>query len=288
MEKIKGKYIFSENEINDIINLYLNGESSVDISKKYGLNNHKPILKILHSNNIDVNRSLSTRKYKLNEKYFDLIDDQNKAYILGFLFADGSLNQNKQTISMSLQEEDYKILESIRNKIGSEKQLAFLDYSNKNDFGYTYKNQYRLLMFSKYMCNSLINIGMVQNKSLVLDFPNIPKEFHSHFIRGYFDGDGSFCVYYTKENKFQPLITITSTEQFCKATQKILKDNLNIPCGNIYDASCKNGITKVLSISGAIQTKKVLDWLYHDAELFLERKHEKYINAFYLNNSLSA
>ena len=288
MDKSKGKYIFSENETSDIINSYLNGESSVSISKRYGLNNHKPILKLLHSNNVSVNRSLSTRKYKLNEKYFDLIDSPNKAYILGFLFADGSLNKDKQTISMSLQEDDWDILEKIRNEIDSEKQLEFLNYSNKKDFGYTYKNQYRLSMFSKYMCESLINIGMVQNKSLILEFPNIPKEFHSHFIRGYFDGDGSFCAYYTKENKFQPLVTITSTEQFCIKIQNILRDNLNIPCGNIYEASCKNGITKVLSISGSIQTKKVLDWLYHDAELFLERKHEKYINAFYLNNSLSA
>lgn len=278
--------VFTDNEIKDIIDSYLNGESSVKIGKRYGIS-HKTILKTLHKNNVEVSQKKLVRKYTLNENYFDDINTPNKAYILGFLWADGHNGISKSTLTMSLQEEDFEILEKIRHELNSNKPLEYLDYSNKHDFGYHYKNQYRINVFSKHMCMSLENLGMLQNKSLKLKFPNIPETLYRHFIRGYFDGDGSFCGHYTKLNKFQPIVTFTSTNDFCITLQKIIKSNINIPGGNIYDASCKNGITKVLSISGVTQVKTLLDWLYLDADLFLDRKYQKYINA-YINNSLSA
>lgn len=287
-EFIYNKKIITKEQVGNIIDSYVLGESCTKLGKKYNVS-HKCILKILHKYNIEVNRKYSNRKYKINEIYFDNIDTPNKAYILGFLYADGNVNikNHKNTLSISLQEEDGYILELMREEMNSEKPLEYIDYSNKNNFGYHYKNQYRLLVFNKHICESLITIGMVQNKSLVLEFPNIPKELYSHFIRGYFDGDGSFCPHYLKNGKFQPLISFTSTDSFCRSIKNILVNTLNISGGNIYEASCHNGITKVLSLSGVIQTKTILDWLYKDANMFLKRKYNKYINSFYSDNSLS-
>lgn len=45
------------------------------------------------------------------------------------------------------------------------------------------------------MANDLINLGCVPNKSLILMPPNLKNKFISHFIRGYFDGDGSIGRY---------------------------------------------------------------------------------------------
>ena len=50
----------------------------------------------------------------MDEKYFDNIDTQNKAYTLGFLFADGYNSISKSTVSMALQESDGYILDKIR------------------------------------------------------------------------------------------------------------------------------------------------------------------------------
>ena len=107
-----GERIFSEEETQDIIQSYLNGESSVKIGKRYNVT-HKPILKLLKRNNIYVDKLARRfhRQYGLNEDYFINIDTPNKAYILGFFFADGNNNPSKQTISMALQEEDQEILE---------------------------------------------------------------------------------------------------------------------------------------------------------------------------------
>lgn len=195
MSKEKPRYneiIFLDIEEQNIVDMYTEQNmSTVKIAKVYGCNHHK-IEHILEKHDIP-RTGASRRKYKLNEAYFDFIDNQNKAYILGFLFADGYNSIPKHTVTMSLQEDDKEILEKIRCEIGSEKELEFLDYSNKHDFGYTYKNQWRLNMFSKHMCDSLDKLGMHQNKSLILEFPDIDKSLYRHFIRGYFDGDGD-CI----------------------------------------------------------------------------------------------
>lgn len=128
------------------------------------------------------------------------------------------------------------------------------------------------------MCNSLNSIGMTQNKSLTLEFPAIDPSLYSHFIRGYFDGDGSVCFSAKTGNS---IVTITSTNSFCEKIKSIISSTLNIHVG-VYDASNKNSITKVASISGTNQVKVFLDYIYNDAELYLERKYKKYEQKYLL------
>lgn len=264
--------IFTEEEEKKIIEPYKNGMSSVKIGKEFGVS-HKKIARILDKYGVQ-RVGNGRRKYSLNEDYFDSIDNQNKAYILGFLYADGYNGFEKSTISLSLQEDDFEILEAIRKEIGSEKPLEYIDYSEKHDFGYTYKNQYRLLMFSKHMCETLKNIGMIQNKSLELSFPDIDPTLYSHFIRGYFDGDGSVFFYNTNCS-----VTITSTKVFCQKIKEILEHELGIHVG-IYDASNKNEITKVASISGKNQVKLFYEYIYNNASLYMDRKFQKFSSKY--------
>lgn len=128
-----------------IVSDYTNGLSMAKIGEKYNIPRHR-VSKILQEYNVKRNY-ISIRKYTLDENYFETIDTPNKAYILGLLFADGSNNPSKMTVSISLQEEDVQLLEKIRSELKSTKPLEYLNYSNKHDFGYSYKNQYRLLFF---------------------------------------------------------------------------------------------------------------------------------------------
>lgn len=136
----------------------------------YGVGN-KCIANVLSDRGIERDRSLSTRIYRLDENYFDVLNTPNKCYIFGLLLSDGNNNRKKSTVSISLQEEDREILEKIRLELNSDKPLEYLDYSNKHDFGYNYKNQYRLLFFSSKLCDALSSNGLVPNKSLILEFP---------------------------------------------------------------------------------------------------------------------
>lgn len=192
---------------------------------------------------------------------------------------------------MTLEESDFQDLERIRFEIGSDHPLEFIDYSDKHDFGYTYKNQYRLLLFSTHMCKTLESIGMVPNKSLVADFPTLPSELVRHFVRGLFDGDGSVYRYkYKNRNSYQHTLTITSTLSLCEKLVNVVESALDINC-HIYDASNHNGITKVFTISGKNQIKKFMDWIYDGSDLKLQRKYDRYIQYFYsdenINNTLT-
>lgn len=286
-KEVYNKISFNEAELEDIKNSYLNGESSVSIGKRYGYS-HKPILKALREMGVEIDQKRFVRKYKLNESYFDVIDVPSKAYILGLLHSDGSNNMNKSTISISLQEEDRELLEKVRKEIGSEKPLEYLDYTNKHDFGYNYKNQYRLLMFSSHMCNQLDLLGITPNKSLTIGFPDwISNDLLSHYIRGVYDGDGSIYSFYRNDNNIPITVTITATSSFCEELKIRCEKILGITAG-IYDASCHNGITKVFTLSGRNISKTFLDWIYKDADLYLQRKYDRYCKYYGINNSLSA
>lgn len=281
-----------DQEKEQIIDMYKNGMSITQIGEKLKIY-HKLVSKVLEENNIQrVNNN--KRIYKLNEHYFDKIDSPNKAYILGFFYADGCNMIDKCTVAMSLEETDKEILEKIRLEMESERELEFINQSKRKDknTNYKYKDMWRLLLFSSHLCHVLNNLGMVPNKSLQLEFPEwLDKKLYSHFIRGYFDGDGSLCIYQKNNGKYQPLLSITSTDNFCQKCLEIMRNKLNIG-GGIYDASSHNNITKVLSISGFVQLEKILNWLYKDAELYMKRKHDIYIKQFmsakYINNPLAA
>lgn len=268
----------SSQEIIQIIKLYHDKYSTTKIGIQLGIH-HKIISEILKENEIMVKSAISSRKYDLNEYYFDKIDTPNKAYILGLFYADGYNSVNKGALRLSLNVEDEDILLKICKELNYSKPLSVIKCSNKvASNGYVSKDMCTLDIYSRYMSNVLLNYGLFQNKSLILSFPTLCNEkFYSHFLRGYFDGDGSYCHRYSNKYGWRDVITFTSTDNFCQRAKEIINHYSNAIGGGIYDASCHNGITKVLVFSGAKQTKKLLDWLYEDAELFLERKHQLYL-----------
>lgn len=275
MSKEKPRYneiIYTEEQEQQIIDMYLNQNmSTVKIGKIFGTTN-KPIAKVLERYNIP-RTGVGQRKYKLNEEYFDEINTQNKAYILGFLYADGNNCMSKQTIRIGLQEEDKQILEDMRKEICSEKELKYIDNSNKHDNGYNYKNMWQLDMFSKHMCESLNKIGMTPNKSLSVTFPNIDKSLYSSFIRGVFDGDG--CIHSSTKHKYVYNCSIVGTYDLCYKIQEIC--NCEGIESHIREASNHNGITAVFEVYRKDSVIKFLDYMYKDAEMYLERKYQRYL-----------
>ena len=269
--------LLPEEEKNDICKNYLSGVSTVEIGKKYGIS-HKPIAVVLEENGIDRNSALSTRRYDVDEYYFDSIDTPNKAYVLGLLYSDGNNCKQKRTIRIQLQENDRDILEKVRKELKYSKELTYVDCSKRvYGNGYVSKNMYSLDVYSKHMCDILEEIGVVPNKSLILTFPEcITGVLIPHFIRGYMDGDG----WISKKGGYS--ISLTSTESFCKSVQSLVKNAIGVE-GKIVDASCHNGITKIYRIDKKDKTKQFLDYIYNDADIYLQRKYNIYLSR-YLNN----
>lgn len=108
------------------------------------------------------------------------------AYVLGFFAADGYMIKNGRGAHfVDFYNNDREIIEGIKEAIGSNHKITVRKRSGNQG------TSYRLQIGSKLWFGDLTKLGFMQNKSLVLRWPKIPKAFLGHFVRGYFDGDGS-------------------------------------------------------------------------------------------------
>jgi hypothetical protein len=210
-----------------------------------------------------------TRKYPLDESYFDTIDTEEKAYFLGFLYADGYNNINRKDVTIKLAESDKEILEKLQNLIQPGRPLIFINRQAERNQGKKNQDCYVLTFHSEHLSKRLEELGVIHNKTYDLQFPTeeqIPKHLLNHFIRGFSDGDG----YISKD-----ACLMVATVDFCRQLGKYLKTEyeLTIYIGN--PKGSKNSINRI-SISGAIQSIKFQDLIYKNATIYLQRKFDKY------------
>ena len=275
MKKYK---IINDYEIKDICEMYKEGFSTVVIAKKYNI--HPPrVNNILRKNNIKIRtQSETSRKYTLNEAYFDKIENQKQAYIIGLLYADGNNLPERNCISLGLQIGDIEILEKINQEIGSNRPISI---ANTHRYKETYQDTAKLYIQSNHISNRLNELGVVPNKSLILKYPDwLSDDLFIHMLRGYIDGDGCYS---------KGCISLMGTEDFCNG----IKTNLLRIYGIQSSVLCSNtdrynSNTKVWEICGINKMKCFCNLIYHNAELYMSRKYNKCIQLKYINNSLSA
>eukprot|EP01084_Bolivina_argentea_P084282 152457_1 len=192
------------------------------------------------------------------------------AYWLGFLFADGNVCQSGSidVISIKLKCTDYEHVAKFQNAMQSTYKLGL------------YKTNMNTCAASHHICDNsmsldLINLGCIPRKSLTLEWPqNIPDQYIHHFVRGYFDGDGS--ISFNKHAKHFR-IDFIGTQSFVHTLKSHIKLNPlhdYITNGHI---SIQQGCN-VLSYGGVASPMLVLDWMYKDSDAStrLDRKYFVY------------
>lgn len=228
--------------------------------------------------------------YKHNESYFEKIDSEEKAYWLGFLYADGCIvryykdKEKKIVRSMSLEitlaEKDRGHLEKFKNALNS--NIVIRNRITKLN-GKEYKSC-RIVIYSTKICEDLINLGCTPKKTYTLTFPTfdiVPKEYMRHFVRGFFDGDGCICVtemsgnphiitcFTGMESMLQNILDYLISEQVIRKIPKLQYDKRGSKACDLY-------------IHGTDDNKEFLDFLYKDSNVYLDRKYQQYKN-FYLD-----
>ena len=218
---------------------------------------------------MEKNKTGRARKFSINQSFFKKIDSPEKAYFLGWVYADGT--NSGQGVCIRLQEEDADVLKKLNKLINSNKPLILVDYSKTHP---NWKKQYSLSLYSKKIAQDLEQIGCVKNKSNKnISFPEIPKELKRFFIRGFFEGDG--CLYINPKTNIAQFY-ICGTEKLLKEIKETLIEGAN--CSNpelIKDKNSKR--TYKLRYGGNRQITKILDWIYSGKQnLNLKRKYKKY------------
>lgn len=234
-----------------------------------------------------INTRLKNR-YTLNENYFDKIDTESKAYILGFIYADGfvgDIKYNNIVVSVN----DKEILDYIAKEI---EFTGNIRRTNKGGFNNS-KPGYSLNFSSRIMADSLRNLGLYPNKSLTLTkLPKIKNELIRHFIRGYFDGDGSIVLSHNtayhnvggviKKYRYPTYIfSILGTKEFLNE----INDLANFKYSKIFDTRTEE--IKCLKICAKREFEYIFQYLYKDSTIKLTRKFEKwnYIRSAFVEKS---
>lgn len=254
----------------DVISLYESGFSTPKIKEILNVNQFV-IDRILKQNLIEKrDNSESKKKYTVDKYYFDNINTENKAYFLGLMYADGWNDEKHTKIGIQLSEKDSGILEIFKKDINYSGPLLFQNKNLKNT------NSVRLVIGDKYLSKSAANLGLVQNKTKILkNIPNIPSDLIRHFIRGYFDGDGSVIISKNKRGTKDTLtISIVGMEEFLNKLNIILSKITNKPNRNLV--SVNHSIVKYLNFKGNISAKLIYDYFYKDATTYFPRKKNKF------------
>ena len=249
-------------------------------AKQIYINENKSIRKI--SNELSINRKLLSKKLKedniiikdKNKNYiskakrfnfydssiFKIIDTEEKAYWLGFLYADGYVNLNKG-IELTLKEDDLSHIKKFKNFMKCDNKISFREK----------QQAYRISIYSKELAFDLTQLGCFQNKSLKLKFPTenqVPKHLIHHFMRGYFDGDGCICF-----GQGQLRFSVIGTKEYLLEYEKNILKVLNRKHPNKWNSE---GKAYNIRYGGNIQVSKIFDYLYKDATIYLDRKHNKF------------
>lgn len=254
-----------------------NGIPSMDIAQKYGCSLVN-VNAFARRHNLSGRYNYSHKNYR-DPEYFSQIDTEEKAYILGFIAADGHVSDKEIIISLSAKDVD--IIEKIRNSIGVNKDIK--NYTG-HSFGPNKSEFVRFTFGTKEMISSLRSLGFVRNKTRTFKMPEIDKSLYKHFVRGYIDGDGSFGRYLHNDGYYRSSMTICGTEEFLLdlmqffnsigfSTSKKLKRRFNT------ENCCYE-----LALSGNDNVLNVLSYLYLDSKIYLDRKYKNFLSMTNSNN----
>ncbi len=212
-------------------------------------------------------------KYLENEHYFENIDTYAKAYLLGFIAADGALVRSSKRnciyLTITVKYEDRAILDFMQKEFGSKHKL--LEIRRPSGFDKSKMiHHIRLAFGNKYIARDILKYGITQRKSLTLGniIPNIPYEFRNAFIIGYFDGDGSVTPISNSPNNKSLHIQIRGTVNFLTG----ICSHLNMPTTYIYE----NGFPQ-LSITHMKYIVRFFD-CYRNLPFYYKRKHDRFLN----------
>lgn len=220
-------------------------------------------------------------RVQFNKQAFDKIDTEEKAYWLGFLYADGSIGSSRNSVELQLSSKDKEHLRKFSQfmKYNGEIKNKF---NKKDKDENTYYESCRITFTNKHLWDALNTKGCTPRKSLTLKFPDEclfeSKSLIRHFIRGYFDGDGSLGIYDNKVDTYvyhdHCHLQVLGTENMLEGIAK----HIGIP-KKVHKKS-PDKLTKNDIYVLQYATKEAFlasFYMYYNANIYLDRKYVKYM-----------
>ena len=204
------------------------------------------------------------KKYILNNQVFSSVDTEEKAYWLGFIWADGSIYFRQDV------RKDYRLTLRIKST-DVDHLIKFTKFlQTEKPIKYYTDGTAAIIIGDKQIVMDLIKLGVIPGKSLsdtFLDIDLIPEDLHKHFWRGCVDGDGwvknktkheiGLCGSYTAISNFLAYVQCNVSY---KTNPKIISRTKNNLCHSVQ-FTC-------------VTARKLATTMYKNASVYLDRKYE--------------
>lgn len=212
-------------------------------------------------------------KLTMNDNFFSSIETEQQAYWLGFIYADGHVAQNKPwfvIVQSADHDHVYKLAEAV--EYSGEVKIV----EKGGGFQGSRPNA-RLVLCRKKMCDDLNRIG---RNNEVMSIPDIPEELIPHFIRGYFDGDGSIhpsqssakLADGTRKPYVYLHVQIIGTVPFLKE----IEAHFNQQGITTSWKKSKTDYMKYLCVDGGNNLRRLHKYMYDNSTVSLTRKELKW------------
>lgn len=236
----------------DVIeSMYLDGSSTKEISEEVGISSRQ-VRNVLSKRGIPLKGRRRKGGYKVNADFFKTWTNE-MAYVLGFVFTDGSVSGN----ALSIAQNERYILEEINTVMESDYKISKRP-NGKNVI-------HTLTTHRKEIVEDLQKLGVTEGKSRIMSFPDVPNDYLPHFVRGVIDGDG-----WVQDRGYVMNVT-NASRKFSKGLHDVFNSQgFN---GRITE---QNNAYRVW-VSGKQDVINLADWVYEDCgELYLRRKRDRF------------
>lgn len=246
------KIIFSKKQVSEIIDRYKKGEGCTSICTDYNVS-QQTINRLLKKHDIITDNH---KKHYYNEDIFSVIDSSEKAYWLGFIVADGYVNEARAFMRIKLQECDKNHLDKFVDFINGDKDMIKYEFHNL-----TGNKQFYVEVNGRKFVDNLVKLDIRQGKSSGKEkvTPGIPEKYIRDYIRGLWDGDGHI--------EYKQLDLISSIEVL-SFVQKYFNEKFECPKNKICD-HCNT-----FRIFICNKRFEIMKHLYYDSCISLERKNK--------------
>jgi hypothetical protein len=235
-----------------------------------------------------ITKRVERGKYKFNKNFFDKIDNEEKAYWMGFIWCDGYVCKRERNgnthfeFKLDLEVGDIDHIYKFREALESNHPIK--KYTYKSNFDETKESKVaRLYISNKYFGSTLhSDYGLIANRFNVNKLINkIPEKLVRHFIRGAVDADGYLGKYIinasrgdkiVKEEKM--LIALFTYKDLLTFIQEHLL-KVGLQQGELKTSKRhegRDGYCEELKYCGRTQVPKIIKYLYGDSSVYLERK----------------
>jgi hypothetical protein len=192
------------------------------------------------------------KSYTANENFFDTITPES-AYIIGFIQADGTITEDRFSISTSEKDKDFLL--ALAGYMGSNRPLQFVHYKLGNG--------YRLVVNSRKMADALRKWGIHSPRTWTAS-THLDLLYNLDYWRGVIDGDGTLCTSGGKR-----IIRLVGSRPICEQFLNLVRHNRIKTSAGV----CPTRRIFTVGFTG-LPAKLTAILLYKNASLYLPRKME--------------